>query len=77
MVNVMSAFDAISQEIGLDRTQLNTCLHDPKVEQIIEQNKADGNQQGVKSTPSYFINGKMVVGYQSLADELNRLIISN
>ena len=77
LVNAMPAFDAISQEIGLDMAQLNTCLRDPKVEQMIEQNKADGNQQGGKSTPSYFINGKMVVGYQSLAEELNRLIVED
>ncbi len=77
LMNSMSAFDGISKEIGLDTAQLNACLNDQKVDQIIEQNKASGSQQGVKSTPSYFINGKMVVGYKSLAEELDRLMIEN
>ncbi len=77
LVSAMSVFDAISQEIGVDMIQLNTCLHDQKIDQLIEQNKAEGKQQGVQSTPSYFINGKMFVGYKSLAEELNRLIIKN
>jgi len=77
LVNAMEAFDTISQEISLDMAKLNTCLHDEKIDQMIEQNKADGKQQGVQSTPSYLINGKMVVGYKSLAEELDRLLINN
>lgn len=73
VINAMSAFDSIAKEIGLDMTQLNTCLSDEKVDKLIEQNKAEGTKQGVKSTPSYFINGKMAVGYKSLAEELDRL----
>lgn len=77
LMNAMGAFDGISREIGLDMTQLNVCLGDPKIEEIIEQNKIAGSKQGVKSTPSYFINGKMVVGYKSLGEELDRLIPEN
>ncbi len=77
LMNAMPAFDEISKEIGIEMTQLNACLSDQKVEHLIEEDKASGSQQGVKSTPSYFINGKMVVGYKSLAEEMDRLNIKN
>jgi len=76
LVDATPTFDAISQEIGLDLVQVKTCLLDENVDRIIEQHKAEGKQQGVKSTPSYFINGKMVVGTKSLEQELNRSMMA-
>lgn len=74
LVDVVPTFDAISKEIGLDMANLKTCLNDQTVEKLIEQNKSEGSQLGVQSTPSYFINGKMVVGYKSMVSELDRLV---
>ena len=76
MVNAMSAFDQMAGELGLDRQRLDQCLHDEKTEQIIQKDKEEGTSLGIQSTPTYFVNGKMVVGMKSLAVELEALLKS-
>lgn len=72
LADAAPTFDAVSQEIGLDMTQVKTCLLDENVDRIIEQDRADGKQRGVRSTPSYFVNGEMAVGTKMLEQALNR-----
>ena len=52
--------------------QLNQCLSDEKVRDIIFKEKAEGTAKGVSSTPCFFVNDKMVVGTKSLEEELQR-----
>ncbi len=68
------AFDKIAQEVGMDQGALNSCLSDPKVDELIESNRQEGQNLGVQSTPTYFINGQMIVGTKNLEFELNKLI---
>ena len=67
-------FYNIATEVGLDRQTLETCVADPKIPERIYKDKEAGSSLGIQSTPTYFINGKMVVGTKLLQEELNRLL---
>lgn len=66
-------FRQIAQEAELDLKRLDVCLQDERVYRVILEEKQKGTMLGVKSTPTYFINEKMVVGYRSLGTELGAL----
>jgi protein-disulfide isomerase len=70
LINADVVFQQIAQEIGLDFKQLESCLQDETIQATILKDKADGESRGVESTPTYFVNGKMVVGTKSLNSEL-------
>ena len=69
---VKSSFEAIATETQLNVEALNTCIHDESVIKAIDQDKAEGTSLGIKSTPTYYLNGKMVVGTKSLEEEINK-----
>ena len=74
LMDATPAFALIAQEVALDAGKLSACLNDKSVDALIQQSHLDGEQRGVKSTPTYYVNGKMVVGMQSLESELERLL---
>jgi protein-disulfide isomerase len=51
-------------EIGVDAAKFNACLDASTYAAEVDQDIADGNKYGVSGTPSFFINGKLVVGAQ-------------
>ena len=51
-------------DTGLDAAKFNTCLDTAKVRRALQAQMGVGNQLGVSSTPSVFINGRMVSGAQ-------------
>lgn len=55
---------------GLNIEQLKKDMEDPKILEIIEQDKKDGEKLQVQGTPSFFVNGKPLedFGYQQLRD---------
>jgi protein-disulfide isomerase len=71
LTDAKPAFQEIAQEVGLDQPKLDACLQDPSVETLILKLKEEGQTRGVKSTPTYFINGEMVVGAKSLQAKLS------
>ncbi len=75
--NARPAFDQIAKEINLNMGQLERCLDDKSVDDVVMANAREGKALDVKSTPSYFVNGKMVVGIKYLEAELNRLLEEN
>ncbi len=70
LVSADPVFQGIAKDAGVDITKLNTCLASDEARKAINDERAVGQSMGVQSTPSYFINGKMVVGTKSLMDEL-------
>ena len=64
------AFRKIAQETGLNSFQLDQCLGDKYVDEVIVTEKTIGTSLGIQSTPTYFINEKMVVGTKFLKEEL-------
>jgi protein-disulfide isomerase len=61
--------------VGMDAAKFNACLDSAKFEARVQASMAEGGKLGVQSTPTVFINGRMVSGaqpievFQSLIDE--------
>jgi protein-disulfide isomerase len=49
-------------ELGLDATKFNACLDTAKYAERVQEQMGVGNSLGVSSTPSVFINGRLVSG---------------
>ena len=60
------AFVFMAQKIGLDLQRLEVCLEDPSTREAIEKARDEGRRRQVRSTPTYFVNGQMVVGIKNL-----------
>ena len=66
-------FLGYAQNAELDLPRWDVCIKDPSVERFIIEEKAKGESLGVKITPSFFVNGKLVVGVNGLTEELKKL----
>ena len=63
-------FHSYAKEIGMNLGKLDHCIHDEAVKKKVIAEKDEAMDLGVKSTPTFFINGKMVVGIDALKEEL-------
>lgn len=63
-------FQSMAAQVGMNIDQLNACLSSDDTRKVINDEKSLGQSLGISSTPTYFINGKMVVGAKSMTDEL-------
>ncbi|HLF17927.1 MAG TPA: thioredoxin domain-containing protein [Candidatus Omnitrophota bacterium] len=70
LLRILPYFDKLSQSIGLNVDEMNQCIERKDVKKLVAQEKAMGESRFVKSTPTYFINGEMVVGIRALEDYL-------
>ncbi len=70
LINPEPVFQAMAAQAGMNIDQLNTCLASDDARKVINDEKSLGQSLGIVSTPTYFINNKMVVGTKSLQDEL-------
>ncbi len=64
------ALKTYAKEQGLDQAKFDSCLdgQEPAVTARIKQDKADGLALGVRGTPTFFLNGKIVVGPLTFLD---------
>jgi protein-disulfide isomerase len=53
-----------ASDLGLDRVEFDACLDSHKHIGLIEQEREEAAQTGARGTPSFLINGELVVGYQ-------------
>jgi protein-disulfide isomerase len=64
-----------AEELKLDVAQFSTCLDSGKYAKEVDADMQDGQNVGVNSTPSFFINGQPLSGaasferFQELVDE--------
>lgn len=52
-------------DLGLDRAPFARCLDERVTAAAVEADVSQGRALGVRSTPTFFINGEMLVGAQS------------
>jgi len=52
-------------DLGLDRDEFDQCLDSHKHISLIDEERAQAAEAGARATPSFLINGKLVVGYMS------------
>lgn len=74
LADAKPAFDLIAREVGLNPKDVDACLRGGKADAVIQNSKAEGDTLGVRSTPTYYVNGRMVVGVKNLEMELNKLL---
>ncbi len=55
-----------ASRLDLDLEAFDTCLNSAQAAAVVEQDLADGRSYGVAATPTFFINGRQVVGSVSL-----------
>jgi protein-disulfide isomerase len=53
-----------AQELGLDMAKFKAVLDDPKSKEVIEADKKQAAQFGASGTPTFFVNGRKMVGAQ-------------
>ncbi len=64
-------FKSYASEIGLNISTLDRCLADPGTQKAVADDRQYGVAMGVRSTPSFFINGKFVVGAAGLTQAMD------
>jgi len=63
----------IAAGIGMNASQFNSCLDSRKYAAEVEQDYQDGVAAGIFATPTYFVNGKSVIGLRAFA-ELEKIV---
>ena len=65
ITNVRELLLNYGEQVGVDRVRLATCLDAKSSWPRVEQDSAEGKRLNVVSTPTSFINGRMIVGLPS------------
>jgi protein-disulfide isomerase len=63
--NVRDLMLSYGEQVGLDRLRFAACIDSKATLQHVEADFKEGRAVGVSSTPTCFVNGKMVVGFTS------------
>ena len=65
--------DALADEIGLDLDEYRRDIADPALASALQKDIADAKALGINGTPSFLVNGRLVVGARPV-DELAALV---
>lgn len=57
---------ATAKKIGLKETEFKNCLESDKFKTKIESDLNEGQALGLKSTPTFYVNGKLITGAQPI-----------
>ncbi|MFA6237615.1 MAG: DsbA family protein [Bacteriovorax sp.] len=57
---------ASAKKIGAKEAEFKSCLEAEKYKAVIDNDMAEGQKLGIKSTPTFFVNGKLVSGAQPI-----------
>ena len=60
----LSLYTQLASQLGLDTNKFQQCVDSGKYRQEVQNDFAYGSQVGVSGTPTFFINGIMLVGAQ-------------
>ncbi|HVB39387.1 MAG TPA: thioredoxin domain-containing protein [Terriglobales bacterium] len=71
--NATQRLAGIASESGIDTSKYQACLTAPQTRRTIDASIANGNKVGVTSTPTLFIDGRMIPGVVQEA-ELKQLV---
>jgi len=58
---------ALAEEAGLDVERFRKDLKDARYEAVVQADFRQGQDLGISGTPTFFINGKVLVGLQPLS----------
>jgi protein-disulfide isomerase len=69
------AFTSYATDLGMDVEAFTACTESPETSQMVQRDYEAGQTLGVSGTPTFFINGKMLVGaqpYQAFAQVIDQ-----
>lgn len=72
--------EAYAEVVGLDVEQFNACTSEQRYADQVQQSQVDANNAGVSSTPTFFINGKILEGaqpYSIFQQEIDTALIAS
>ena len=58
---------ALAEEAGLDPQRFERDLKEARYDDVVQADFREGQDLGISGTPTFFINGKVLVGLQPLA----------
>ncbi|MDF0675610.1 MAG: thioredoxin domain-containing protein [Nitrospira sp.] len=61
-------FSSLAEDLGLHQSPFNACMKENRYREEVLKDLRDGLKLGVTSTPTFFINGRPLVGARPLAD---------
>jgi len=64
----VASLKTYAKDIGLDEEAFDACLDGGKKAALVQENLDAGMQLGVRGTPAFFINGRMVAGALPFAE---------
>ena len=53
-----------AKDIGLDADEFNSCLDSGAMKPRVDNDLRDGGAAGVRGTPAFFVNGRLISGAQ-------------
>lgn len=61
-------------KVGLDEAQFTSCIDSDRHEDAVSASLAEGRERGVSSTPSFYVNGTLIIGanYPAIRDAINK-----
>jgi protein-disulfide isomerase len=62
----LSILNRIAKEVGLDFAKFEACRNSGKYKNIVQSSTMEGARLGVTATPTFFINGRILMGAQPL-----------
>lgn len=74
LMDAHPVFVDLIKNIGLDADKVIACTAKDEIRTKILEEKDAGASLGIKSTPTYFINGKMFVGVKPMMEEIDRIL---
>ncbi len=57
-----ASLEKFANDVGIDKKKFSECLNSGKFRKTVEEDLAYGEKLGVRSTPTFFVNGQIVTG---------------
>lgn len=75
--NAAEKINEAAKQAGLNVTDFDACIKSPEAMQKVEMEMQEGNSVGVRSTPTFFVNGSRIVGaqeFQTFKDTIDKAL---
>lgn len=67
LTNPQATFEGYAQQIGINTDTFASCLSSEKYKQAVDDDLALATQVGANATPTFYVNGKPIIGAQPYA----------
>ena len=68
--NPNAVFEQIARNTQLNTPELFQCIQDPKIKDAVLEAKSYARSIGIDTAPTYYINSKILIGHESLIQEI-------